>query len=101
MDSLDALKGTTVQLDVIKGADIRKNRARSWFWQRNKKRKKQREPSKDPEEPRGTFRDFVEKNGNGGREIVVGGRISLAHEDAQGYASAILSFSSDSHELRE
>lgn len=89
-NSLDALKGKSeVQIDVIKGRDIRQNRAKSWFWQKTK-----RPPSNAEEanKPRKTFRDYVEENGNGGRELFIGGRISLAHEDPIGYSEAIISF---------
>eukprot|EP00536_Pseudo-nitzschia_multiseries_P007894 jgi/Psemu1/287433/fgenesh1_pg.191_\ len=115
--SLDAVKETSLQVDIIKGADIRRNRAKSWFWQKPKQKKKERETDEitsrtsnsnsDNNEENGdsvstalsteeksyeTFRDYIERNGNGGREIVIGGRISLAHEDSDGYADAILKF---------
>lgn len=34
--------------------------------------------------------DFLARNGNRGKRIVIGGRICLAHEDAPGYADAML-----------
>jgi hypothetical protein len=86
VESLEALKDTNIRINIIKGKDVRQNRAKSWFWQKSK-----RKPSTD-EEPRKTFRDYVEENGNGGREISIGGRISLAHEDAVGYSDAIVEF---------
>ena len=112
--SLEALKDTPVQIDVIKGADIRRNQAKSWFWQKQKKTNKN-DKNKDEKEREGadqistptvkktnnnnnnnktyeTFRDYVENNGNGGKEVVIEGRISLAHEDPDGYADAILQF---------
>jgi hypothetical protein len=154
-DSLDALKNNNnnnnntsaaaaTRIDIIKGADIRRNQAKSWFWQQKKKQKQKqknntsRQPDDDdndddegvasavdtsevatnnstssfselassslqqPEKTtttnsnnnksHETIRDYVEKNGNGGNEIMIGGRISLAHEDSDGYADAILQF---------
>jgi len=90
-ESLEAIRGGPVKIGVIKGMDVRRNQARSWFWQKPKKQKPKSIAEEDvvPEE---TFRDYVERNGNGGRELVVGGRISLAHEDPEGYADAILQF---------
>ena len=119
-----------MSIDVIKGADIRRNRARSWFWQKQKQKDKKSNdenennsnnnnintpdddkgdltsttritdtdtsseppPSPPTEKADETFRDYVEKNGIGGKEVVIGGRISLAHEDSDGYADAILQF---------
>ena len=88
--SLAALKGKSlVRIDVIKGRDIRQNRAKSWFWQKSKRKSSS---SEEPGKPRKTFRDYAEENGNGGRELTIGGRISLAHEDPVGYAEAIVAF---------
>jgi hypothetical protein len=90
--------GTTVQIDIIKGRDIRRNQAKSWFWQtpkKNKQKQQQQQPTTQTEStklPDETIREYVERNGNGGRELVIGGRISLAHEDAPGYANALLEF---------
>eukprot|EP00980_Cylindrotheca_fusiformis_P020680 scaffold7719_cov95-Cylindrotheca_fusiformis.AAC.2 len=89
--SLNALKRhrDKIQVHLIKGRDSRRNRAKSWFWQ--KKKKKKRKPTE--ESPRRTsFRDYLQENGLGGKEILIGGRITLAHEDAEGYRDAILSF---------
>jgi hypothetical protein len=77
-----------IQIDVIKGRDVRQNRAKSWFWQRQKHFKK----AIPKELPRKSFRDYLEEYGLGGREILIDGRISLAHEDATGYRDALLSF---------
>lgn len=86
---LTALQDATQHpaIHVIKGKDIRQQRAKSWFWQKRK-----RQVQADPRPSRKTFRDYLEETGLGGREIVVGGRISLAHEDAPGYRDAVLSF---------
>lgn len=96
--SLDVLRDSTVRIDIIKGADVRRNTARSWFWQSEKKSKKATDnesgaaSSTDTAKPYETMRDDFEKNGNGGDEIVIGGRVSLAHEDSEGYAKAIIKF---------
>jgi hypothetical protein len=84
--SLNALKEhrDKIRVHVVKGRDTRKNRAKSWFWRKRKQEKRQG--------PQTTFRDYLEENGLGGKETIIGGRISLAHEDAQGYRDAILSF---------
>lgn len=87
--SLDAIKKSgKVRIDVIKGRDVRRNQAKSWFWQKSKRT---RSSDTTESKPRVTFRDFVEANNMGGREISVGGRVSLAHEDPDGYCDAILS----------
>jgi hypothetical protein len=84
--SLNALKEhrDEIRVHVVKGRDTRTNRAKSWFWQKRKLKKQQGLQT--------TFRDYLEENGLGGKETLIGGRISLAHEDAQGYRDAILSF---------
>ena len=112
LPSLGAIKDTPLKINIIKGSDFRRNRARSWFWQKPRKMKSKTSearrismpndttvatiPDERIDKPYDTFRDYVEKNGNGGREIVIGGRISLAHEDPRGYADAILDFLSSS-----
>lgn len=92
VSSLDTLKKHTdkIRIDVIRGRDIRQNRAKSWFWQRRKRRKKEKATVPTPR-----FRDYLEENSLGGEEILIGGRISLAHEDAEGYRDAMLSFLED------
>ena len=121
LPSLDTIKDTPLKIDIIKGVDVRRNRAKSWFWQNPKKKDEKNTRNTDHEKPEveqisaataatpasdtdrsnaddpanknyETFRDYAEKNGNGGRELVIGGRISLAHEDPEGYADAILLF---------
>jgi hypothetical protein len=58
--SLAALKGKSdVRIDVIKGRDIRQNRAKSWFWQKSKRKSSS---SEEPGKPRKTFRDYAEEN---------------------------------------
>lgn len=39
---------------------------------------------------RKTIQQFVKENGNRGKEVFVDGRISLAWEDADGYAKSLL-----------
>ena len=110
--SLEAIKNSPLEINIIKGVDVRRNRAKSWFWQKPKEeKKKQYEKTPSAKEtsdvtistdstttgnPYETFRDYAEKNGNGGREVVIEGRISLAHEDPEGYADAIVKFLFDS-----
>jgi len=106
--SLSVLKNqTSVHIDVIRGRDTRRNQARSWFWQKKKTERKRRQQrneettstirrlDEEPEKVYMTFREYVQQNGNGGREAVIGGRISLAHEDAVGYAESMLHFLDD------
>ncbi|CAB9504202.1 expressed unknown protein [Seminavis robusta] len=84
-DSLLTLRNSGVLVDLIRGRDGRRNRAKSWFWQRKKSKTKstiQRE----------TLQQVLQRNGNRGNVIEVGGRISLAHEDGPGYAKALLEF---------
>lgn len=125
LPSLEAIKNSSLEINIIKGADVRRNRAKSWFWQKPKKETTtnlENSPNSTDEktletkqnsgaaeamantpggtnnvshptaQPYETFRDYVEKNGNGGRELTIGGRISLAHEDSEGYAGALLHF---------
>lgn len=103
--SLEAIKDSSLEISIIKGADVRRNRAKSWFWQKPTKESKTLASIETTvagtsdeklDKPYATFRDYAEKNGNGGREIVIGGRISLAHEDPEGYTDAILDFLSSS-----
>jgi hypothetical protein len=92
-DSLNSIKGTPVQVDIIRGKDVRKNRAKSLFWQ--KKRRTKWKIVDDEEQVTSTpmsFAQYIEANGNGGREVMIDGRISLAHEDAIGYADALIFF---------
>ena len=101
-EATNAQKGRGVQIDVIRGKDVRINRAKSWFWQkRPKTQKRQSDKKKDEKKKRyETFREYVERKGmsKGGnvRELVVGGKISLAHEDGVGYAKALLEILNDS-----
>ena len=82
VDSLNALKDSNVKIDFIRGSDKRRNRAKSWFWRRNK--------NNQPKEKEQTIAEYVRDNGNGGRELSVGGRISLAWEDPDHYAASLL-----------
>jgi len=108
--SLDVLRGKDVKIDFIRGKDKRKNKARSWFWKRSKNGKGEDELKKDNGDsvdtvgqlvaatealsPTGeeeeTIQDYVKRNGNSGKTKWVGGRISLAHEDGEGYATALM-----------
>lgn len=100
-DSLDALKSTDVKVDIIRGEDKRKNSAKSWFWE---KQKKPETPTKDDPKVDGidsieidssntnrtTLSRLLAKNGNSGNIINVGGRICLAQEDPEGFSNAIM-----------
>ena len=82
VNSLNALKDSDVKIHFIRGSDKRRNRARSWFWRRNKKN--------DEAEREQTIAEYLRDKGNGGREVSVGGRISLAWEDPDRYAASLL-----------
>ena len=88
-DSLEALKGSDVLVDIIQGRDKRRNRAKSWFWQKPKKNKETGETDRQQEQQRETLQDVLKRNGNRGNTLECGGRISLAYEDAPGYAQAL------------
>ena len=91
--SLDTFKESHVQINFIRGADKRRNRARSWFWQRRKQSAGGDEGEEKKEnnnaEAERTIEQYVKENRNGGRTEFIGGRISLAHEDPDGYAAAL------------
>mmetsp|Transcript_326 Transcript_326/g.491 ORF Transcript_326/g.491 Transcript_326/m.491 type:complete len:503 (+) Transcript_326:185-1693(+) len=95
--SLEYLKNTNVKIDVIKGQDVRRNNAKSWFWLKKKRSKKgHQSASKENDDAAPTsgktIVDYLKENGNGGRERMIRGRISLAHEDANGYAESLFDF---------
>ena len=91
--SFEELKNSQVKIKFIRGTDKRRNRARSWFWQRRKRRKEEEGKSEVKLENNGaaemTIEQYVKENGNGGNTEFIGGRISLAHEDPRGYAAAL------------
>ena len=88
IDSLNILKGSNVSIDFIRGTDKRRNRAKSWFWSRKKKKADETKADAAPPEP--TIQDYVADNGNRGKELFIGGRISLAWEDPDGYAQSMM-----------
>jgi len=100
LDSLNALKGSNVTIDFIRGDDKRRNRAKSWFWTQKKKgggsdsRSKgdidEENNSISTEAEEETIQQYVSNNGNRGNELFVGGRISLAWEDSNGYAKRLM-----------
>jgi len=94
MESLKAMRGHgDVSIDFIWGTDERRNRARSWFWTRRKER-----AGGDPDDAtstEGSIWQYVHDNGNGGRELFVRGRISLAWEDPDGYAKGLMELLSE------
>ena len=87
IDSLNTLKGSNVAIDFIRGEDKRRNSAKSVFWTR-KKRKATCDEIETSEED--TIQQYVSRNGNRGNEIYVKGRISLAWEDSDGYATGLM-----------
>jgi hypothetical protein len=76
-----------IPIDVISSPRKKNEKpsARSWFWERKRKL----EPKTEEEE---RLSQYLSRNGNGGGEIFVGGRICLAHEDSVGYAKALRTF---------
>ncbi len=95
-ESLGALKNSHVQINFIRGTDRRRNRARSWFWQRRKPSAgssgegvRVEKKGNNNDEAERTIEQYVKENGNGGGTEFIGGRISLAHEDPDGYAAAL------------
>jgi hypothetical protein len=108
--SLDVLRGKDVKIDFIRGKDKRKNKARSGLSEEGMKLQDEVTLSKgngdsvdtvgqlvaatEALSPTGeeeeTIQDYVKRNGNSGKTKWVGGRISLAHEDGEGYATALM-----------
>ncbi|KAL7426608.1 hypothetical protein ACHAXH_002275 [Discostella pseudostelligera] len=100
---------TPTTIDFIRGTDRRRNRARSWFWTRRKRQERGSEKTNDGgvEGSSGddlsggvieelTIQQFVRNNGNRGKEMFVdNARISLAWENADGYAEALLELCDD------
>ena len=84
-----------IRIDIIKGQDTRRNQAKSWFWQKKKRIRvedKDNKISNTEKETKTykTLRDYLQENGIEGNDYEVGGRISLAHEDAIGYSDAMM-----------
>ena len=110
-DSLETLRGRdNVRIDFIRGTDTRRNMARSWFWTRRKGGGRDAgdvgSDTNDDENgvdsirdlaasADGSIRKYVQDNGNGGRELFVEGRISLAWEDPNGYARCLMELVSE------
>jgi len=88
IDSLDTLKGSNVVIDFIRGEDKRRNSTKSVFWSRRKKKEASCDEVETKKED--TIQQYVSRNGNRGNEIYVKGRISLAWEDANGYATGLM-----------
>jgi hypothetical protein len=89
-----------IQIDFIRGRDVRRNAAKSWFWQKKRRDNKSvattntTTTSKNNET---TLYDYVLQENNNiekppPRLALIDGRISLAHEDAAGYAAALRQF---------
>jgi len=101
VESLNALKGSGITIDFIRGTDKRRNRAKSWFWTRKKRNSNAGgdssrgsegidDANNDEASTEETISQYVSKNGNRGKELLIGGRISLAWEDSGGYAKSVL-----------
>lgn len=92
-DSLGALKGK-LPIYVVQGRDTRKNPTRSWFWVRRRKGRRNYErvvaENSSLFSPEMSLSEFLGQNGNDGTEKMVGGRRCIAHEDAVGFASALI-----------
>jgi hypothetical protein len=87
-DSLNALKGTDVKIDFIRGTDRKqRRRPKSYFWKRKPSKKPAETESEVQQE---TVENYVQKNGNRGGTSLIGGRISLAWEDSEGYARELI-----------
>ncbi len=86
-ERLKALGGEdAMKINVITGGDTRRNRARSWFWERRPKKVED-----DAQQILVTsLVGKLQENGNGGEEIFVGGRRCPAHEDAKGFSRALV-----------
>ena len=81
-DCRDTLKTLqTMPIDVIQGGDSRSNPARSWLWETKRQR---------PLPVVQSVSEYLQENGNGGRERVIGGRRCPAHEDPAGFAVALM-----------
>ena len=77
------------QFGFVYGRDQRRNRAKSWFW---KKQTKTQNHHSDNNNNNMTLYNYLQINGYPYlQEYYVGGRISLAHEDSDGYSKALLS----------
>lgn len=109
-ESLSILKRQSMTIDFIRGTDRRRNRARSWFWTRRKRQEKESEKKNDGDVEGGsgsehlvggvvydlTIQQYVRDNGNRGKVAFVdNARISLAWENSDGYAKALLELCND------
>jgi hypothetical protein len=81
---LDELVQSGVRICVILPRDDKPNDAKSWVWQNRKKTTASTVET--------GLSAYLERKGLGGLSCTVGGRRCLAHEDAAGYANALLDF---------
>jgi hypothetical protein len=106
LEILNALKTKhDLHIDIITGGDGRRNKATSWFWKRNtnsnvsvdlglntsEKGDEKNAQSDNATATTTTLFQFLKDNGFSVNEITVGGRRCPAHEDADGFARAMLS----------
>lgn len=110
LEVLDGLKTDKIlKIDIIAGGDTRRNKAKSWFWNRSKKSRvgdedvalNQENSTVDTDilQPENTTTittttttlfQFLKENGFSVKEVTVGGRRCPAHEDAKGFAQVLL-----------
>ena len=103
--ALDMLRNQRPTIDVILGSDRRRNPARSWFWSKRKPATSTPEDEQDEDQQdQGqdqqvqrlpetvSLAQYLDENGNRGREARVGGRRCPAYEDAEGFAEAMIGF---------
>jgi hypothetical protein len=87
-DSLNSLKGTGIKIDFIRGTDRKqRRRPKSYFWKRNSSEKP---AGMETEVKQETVEEYVQRNGYRGGTSLIGGRISLAWEDSEGYARELI-----------
>lgn len=99
--------GEGLGIGIIIGGEMKGKAARSWFWKRRPKANRDKKPTVSmtyqtnnangykPDEsppPRASFTAYLQQNGFRCIGTVVGGRVCLAHEDAEGYAGAVMGF---------
>jgi hypothetical protein len=85
-ERLESLAGK-IRINVITGNDVRRNPARSWFWEKQSKNSEEDDEMLVAET---TLVPILQRNGNGGVEYFVGGRRCPAHEDAIGFCEVLL-----------
>jgi len=62
----------------------------SWLWERSNTSSTKHNKNVSEKMNYDTLSNFLKQNGNDGNEVNVGGRRCPAHEDPQGFASALI-----------